>query len=232
VTAPLWTVRRQHGPPAELHAVGLPAPVRRMVRWCEADRPALVVGSAQGDEVVDRIGAAAAGLSVVRRRSGGAAVVVGPGRLLWADVVLPAGDRLWANDVGVAPRWLGWCWARALEVVGVGPPAVHEAGLDRRRWGSLVCFAGIGPGEVVIGDRKVVGISQRRTREGALFQCAALLRWDPAEAVAGLALPALERSEAIVELADVAIGIDALAGHPVGPAEVERAFLAELARLG
>ena len=43
-----------------------------------------------------------------------------------------------------------------------------------------VCFAGLGPGEVTVDGRKVVGISQRRTRAWARFQCAALGRWDPA----------------------------------------------------
>ncbi len=41
------------------------------------------------------------------------------------------------------------------------------------------CFAGLGPGEVTIGGRKAVGISQRRTRAGARFQCVAYERWDP-----------------------------------------------------
>ena len=36
-----------------------------------------------------------------------------------------------------------------------------------------------GPGEVTVAGRKVVGITQRRTRAAARFQCAALGRWDP-----------------------------------------------------
>jgi lipoate-protein ligase A len=63
-----------------------------------------------------------------------------------------------------------------------------------------VCFAGLGPGEVTIAGVKVVGMSQRRTRAGALFQCAALLAWDPARLVEVLGLPA----EAAVDLAGAA----------------------------
>ena len=38
------------------------------------------------------------------------------------------------------------------------------------RYGSLVCFAGQGPGEVFVEERKIVGVSQWRGREGALFR--------------------------------------------------------------
>jgi hypothetical protein len=48
-------------------------------------------------------------------------------------------------------------------------------------WSRVVCFAGLGPGEVVDATGfKVVGVSQRRTRAIARFQCALPLRWDPA----------------------------------------------------
>ncbi|HEX6785774.1 MAG TPA: hypothetical protein VF076_01140, partial [Acidimicrobiales bacterium] len=59
----------------------------------------------------------------------------------------------------------------------------------RTPWSPLVCFSGLGPGEVHAGGRKVVGISQRRTRGWARFQCAAYLRWDPDALVALLAPP-------------------------------------------
>jgi len=186
------------------------------------DRPALVLGSAQPEADVDRDGAAAAGLEVVRRRSGGSAVVVGPGRLVWADVVLPAADPLWSDDVGIAPVWLGRCWAEALASVGVTDPVVHEGAMVRGRWGSLVCFAGIGPGEVLVGGRKLVGISQRRTRAAALFQAAVLLRWDPAETVAGLAAD----PGAAADLADVAVGLADLTPEHRGLAD---AFIAAVA---
>ncbi|HEX4903649.1 MAG TPA: hypothetical protein VFV42_12605, partial [Acidimicrobiales bacterium] len=55
--------------------------------------------------------------------------------------------------------------------------------------GGTVCFAGRGPGEVLLGEAKVVGISQRRTRAGARFQCAVPVRWDPAPLAAVLAGP-------------------------------------------
>ncbi len=49
----------------------------------------------------------------------------------------------------------------------------------RTRWSSDVCFAGTGPGEVLVGDAKLVGISQRRTRLAVRFQTMVHLRWRP-----------------------------------------------------
>jgi lipoate-protein ligase A len=87
-------------------------------------------------------------------------------------------------------------------------------------WSRSVCFAGLGPGEVTVGGRKVVGISQRRRRDGALFQCAALLAWDARATAAALGLP----SAAVAELAGLAAGL------PVDRRSLEQAFLHAVAR--
>jgi hypothetical protein len=42
-----------------------------------------------------------------------------------------------------------------------------------------VCFSGRGPGEVFRAERKVMGISQWRSREGSLFHTCAYAHWDP-----------------------------------------------------
>jgi lipoate-protein ligase A len=127
---------------------------------------------------------------------------------LWADVFVPAGDPLWTDDVGHAFRWLGPVWTSALHALGVDA-RWHEGPLLETRWSRLVCFAGVGPGEVLVGDRKVVGMSQRRTRAGARFQCAALRVWDADALLAVLALPGDERDDAAAELRTVASGVDA-----------------------
>ena len=172
------------------------------MRICEATGPALVLGSAQPDTDVDRARAAAAGVDVVRRRSGGGAVLVEPGRLVWVEVTVPAGDPLWTDDVGHAFWWLGDAWARA-----IGDAEVHRGALVRTDWSSRVCFAGLGPGEVRVGGRKVVGLAQRRSREGALFHCAALLEWDAGRLLDLLALDDAERAAARTELAGAAAGV-------------------------
>jgi lipoate-protein ligase A len=213
-----WSVQRLAGSAGLLHRLGIPSAPRRLLRWCHAVGPALVVGSAQPEAHVDRGAAAAAGLDVVRRRSGGSSVVVGPGRALWLDVIVPAGDPLWDDDVGVAPLWLGRAWAAALAALGVAGARVHEGRVERAPWSGYVCFGGTAPGEVRVPEGKVVGISQRRARGAALFQCGALLTWSSREAVAALAV---DRADAARALAPAAVGIEDLIG-PVPRRELER----------
>ncbi|HEX2043252.1 MAG TPA: hypothetical protein VHF24_11505 [Acidimicrobiales bacterium] len=184
--------------------------------------PALVLGSTQGLDVADGAAAARAGVAVVRRRSGGGAVLVRPGEVVWVDVFVPSGDPLWGPDVGRATHWLGRAWADALRALGWSA-TWHDGPLVSTRWSSLVCFAGLGPGEVRVGSAKVVGVSQRRTRAGALFQCAALLRWAPGDLLELLAVPDDRRRQAASDLAGAAVGID------VEGRALEDAFLARLA---
>jgi hypothetical protein len=132
-------------------------------------------------------------------------VLVVPGEALWLDVFLPKADRLWNDDVGVAFHWLGRAWADALGRVGVSAHA-YRGPMRHTAWSRTVCFAGVGPGEVLdSAGRKLVGLSQRRTRTHARFQCCALLRWDPAALVALLAEPYPEGAS-VEDLAGVAAG--------------------------
>jgi lipoate-protein ligase A len=167
------------------------------VAWlCQPSRAALVLGSAQPSAAVDQARARAAGVEVVRRRSGGGAVLVVPEQVVWLDLAVPAGDPLWCADVGRAFWWVGRLWADALDEVGLGPAAVHSGRPVATSWSATLCFAGLGAGEVTVGGRKVVGISQRRARPGAVFHSAAFLRLDARELVALLDLPEAARREA------------------------------------
>jgi lipoate-protein ligase A len=197
-----WPVERVEASAAAIHERPLPEPAERAVWVCEATRPALVLGSAQADDRVDRSACAAAGVDVVRRHSGGGAVLVVPGEVLWVDLVLPAGDPRWEADVGRSFGWVGDAWAAALADLGRAA-TVHRGPQVRGAWSAHVCFAGLGAGEVTVEGRKVVGLSQRRTRGGARFQCVALARWAPAELVPLLGLPAT----AVAELEPAAAGL-------------------------
>ena len=163
----------------------------RRVNLCRPSGPALVLGSTQPDSSVDAARARELGLEVVRRRSGGGAVLVRPGAVLWVTIELPAGDPLWEEDLGHSFGWLGRAWSRALAAAGADDPAPHTGAPVRTEWSSALCFAGLGAGEVKVAGRKAVGLAQRRRREGATFHCAALLDWDPEE-MASLAAGAPE----------------------------------------
>ncbi|MGZ4792621.1 MAG: lipoyl protein ligase domain-containing protein [Ilumatobacteraceae bacterium] len=144
----------------------------------------LVAGSSQRDQSIDTNAAAQRGIDVVRRRSGGGGVLLVPGEHVWLDLEIPASDALWNDDVGRATWWVGELWRAAL--APVAPLAsVHTGRMRRTRWSDDICFAGVGPGEVLVGDAKLVGVSQRRTRLAARFQTMVHLRWR-AEVVAAL----------------------------------------------
>jgi len=178
--------------------------------------PALVLGSTQAMRSADSAICRERGVAVVRRRSGGAAVLVGPEDVLWVDVVVGSSDPLWCRDVGRAAWWLGEAWAAALSSAGLESPSVWKGPLVRSEWSGAACFGGLGAGEVTLGDgRKVVGISQRRTRAGALFQCACLLRWDPGALVELLDINDESRSRAHAVLLGRAAGIGPAKRLPV-----------------
>jgi lipoate-protein ligase A len=201
-----WRIEHRLGSPAFLHGLPLPDPLRRSVWVMGATSAAVALGSAQRSEAVDAARAQAAGFEVVRRHSGGGAVVLQPGAMRWIDVLVPAGDPFWQDDVGRSFLWLGQAWADALAAVGVAAE-VHTGAPIRTEWSPLVCFSGLGTGEVTIGGRKVVGFSQRRTRAGARFQCLVLADWDPRPLLSVLDLDPAERARGAVELADVATGV-------------------------
>jgi len=220
VTAGDFAVEMFHGQVGEFHAADLLAAGRPRVVVCAAAGAALVLGSRQRHDVVDLEACSRAGIDVVKRRSGGGAVLVEPGAMCWFDVVVPADDRRFqsvAGDVEASMRWLGRHVATALGALGVGDLAVYDGPMARGRVAQLVCFAGLGPGEVLVAGRKLVGISQRRTRLGSRFQCMVHTAWSPQHLVDLLAPPRPD----IAELASVAVvTAEVAAGLPESVARV------------
>lgn len=220
-TAPRWSVARACGEAGHLHGPELPRPLTRTVRILSADRPALVLGSTQPASIVDHAAASRAGVDVVRRHSGGAAVLLRPSEALWVDIWIPRLDPLWDDDVGRAAHWLGQAWVAALATTGLAA-RVHRGPMWRGAWAAVACFGGLGPGEVTVSGRKVVGIAQRRTRDGARFQCVVLARWEPDALLSLLVMAPGARRTAAAELAATAAAV------PVSLARLERALLARL----
>jgi lipoate---protein ligase len=173
----------------------------------EVTAPTLVLGSTQTTELVDAALLRGNDVALARRRGGGGAVYLAPGEQLWLDVWIPRDDPLWVVDVSAAAEWVGAWWTEALAGVGQHGFAVHRGRSVPGQFGDLVCFAGRGPGEVFEGSRKVVGLSQWRAREGALFSSCAYLRWNPAPLLALLEVGPDERSELEHGLASAAAGL-------------------------
>ncbi len=189
---------------------------RRTAVVRDVTAPTLVLGSTQADGIVARDAEGAGASAVVRRRSGGGAVHLAPGAQLWVDVWVPRDDPLWADDVSAAAEWVGAWWVAALRSDGLDGLSVHRGRADPGPLGGLVCFAGRGPGEVFHEGRKVVGLSQWRAREGALFSACAYVRWDPAPLVALLHAPVGDHEALVRRLTRVAVGLAEL--EPAGDA--------------
>jgi lipoate-protein ligase A len=203
-----------------------PSGAERTVVVSSVTGPALILGSAQPETLADREACERLGARVVRRHSGGGAVFVAPGAQVWVDCFLPAGDDLLESDVGRSFSWLGEVWAAALAAAldrDTGPLEVHSPVTGRGRPATLVCFGEIGSGEVTLAGRKVVGLSQRRTRAGAWFHCLVPLRRTDAELVECLQVGAPERARALGQLGRAADVVE------VPAARLEAAFLAALA---
>ncbi len=172
---PNYELTAWRGSASDFHARPVIAPVRPEVWEFVVTTPALVIGSSQSLDTVDVGACAAAGVEVLRRRSGGGAVLLEPGAVVWFDVVVPS-DALRAagagDDVGRSMIWLGDHIAAALDALGLAGAVVHRAAMITTRWSPLVCFDGLGRGEITVDGAKLVGISARRTRHAVRFQCA------------------------------------------------------------
>ncbi|MDH3705226.1 MAG: hypothetical protein OES57_04125 [Acidimicrobiia bacterium] len=211
VPARRWQLVDRAGEAQSLHDLDLGT--GRGVWRLTVERPTLVLGSTQSTEVLDADRVAASGVAVARRRSGGGVVGLVPGGSLWLDVVVPRGDPLWTDDVGRSFLWLGAAWCEVLGSAGVEATMVDRPVRDRP-WDRLVCFAGLGSGEVVIDGAKVVGLSQRRTRTAARLQSLVLLDPSLALVIDHLALADADRrrlrSEAETMTAPAPLGADQL----------------------
>ena len=176
-----WKLYTEHVSAGEQHGRDLVA--ERAVWDVRITRTAMVLGSRQNESLLNGDLCGRDGIEVVRRRSGGGIVFLAPGEHVWLDVVVPRGDVLWSNDVAQASWWLGDVWVQTLNALGKNNVSVHHESLSSDQWGDLLCFAGVGPGEVVQRNdeslSKLVGISQRRTRDYARFQCTIYSKWNP-----------------------------------------------------
>jgi lipoate-protein ligase A len=169
-----------------VHATG-----STLLRWWLPAAPAVVVGLGlrhRLQQVVDLDRCAAAGIDVLERSAGGAALLLDD-QLVCGAVCVPLPDLRVGTDITESYRWLGDLLVHALRATtnaSVRRIDVQEARSDvaslRTRsnpLGSLIlstCFGALSPHEVALGRAKLVGIAQVRRRHAALFQFGFLLR--------------------------------------------------------
>ncbi len=157
---------------------GTAPPTVRFFAWSP---PAVSLGYGQAlDDGIDRAACARLGLGLVRRPTGGSAILhEGPERELTYSVVARGADFAGAEDLLESYRVLGAGLAGGLARLGVAAEVVP---LARRRAaaGPAFCFARAGAYEIAVGGRKLVGSAQRRQGGGFLQHGSVLLDADPA----------------------------------------------------
>ncbi|MGA8295515.1 MAG: hypothetical protein WB770_00560 [Acidimicrobiales bacterium] len=170
-----WSVIERVGTPEEL-VTDQPEPAdRRLACICLPTSGAVVLGSTQRPDEIDVARRRRAGYELSKRRSGGGAVVVAPGAQAWVDLFVPRDDPLFETDVSRAAHFVADLWVEVLTSSASVVPVIEPIrALSATRWSRSVCFSGLGPGEVTVAEKKVVGVSQRRDRRGAWFFTMAL----------------------------------------------------------
>lgn len=217
----MWQVVRHVGTADDLHHLDLPVGAGT-VHDLVVSAPALVLGSTQSADSLDLSAVRAGGFSTARRRSGGGLVALIPSDVVWIDILIAVDDPRWDADVGRAAEWVGAGWSAALVALGVrGELVVHTGAPIRRETGSVVCFAGVGAGEVTLAGLKMVGISQRRGRWGARFQTVIHRRWDPQRWLGLLSAPPAGLSPALDGVTDLASAVGSAGAAPSHDAIVD-----------
>ena len=211
---------------------------------CFGWRPAAVsLGYGQTLDGIDRTACVRLGLGLVRRPTGGSAILHEDSSLeLTYSVVARRGDFSGAEDLLETYRVLGGGLAAGLGRLGVAAEVVP---LVRERPGPAptFCFARTGTYEIAVGGRKLVGSAQRRQGGGFLQHGSLLLDTDPgrlravfpgvADPLAGITTVAavLGRRPGFDEVADaLAAGLAGVLG-PLRPGGLSPGETARVERL-
>ena len=150
-------------------AAGASAPTLRFYQWMPA---CLSLGYFQLFDVVNRDGCRALGVEVVRRPTGGRAIL--HDRELTYSLALPA--SLLGHDGGVLPSYYRLSLALQEGLRGLGVPATlaPESAANGSPADGPVCFDRPSAHEILLDGRKLVGSAQVR-RGGALLQHGSIL---------------------------------------------------------
>ncbi len=141
------------------------APVLRFYGW---DVPSVSLGCFQRAEDVDRDYAAASGIPVVRRITGGRGILHGPEELTYSFSASGRWGEAFSAGLRECYAMIGAAFVDALAALGLDP--VSSA--DRRPGGgrSPLCFHSASVGEIKISGRKVIGSAQKRWQGGYFMQ--------------------------------------------------------------
>src|SRR5262247_1547582 len=147
-------------------------PTLRFFAWAP---PTISLGFGQRlDGRVDLAAAAAMGIGLVRRPTGGSAILhEGPDLEVTYSVVAGAGDFPGADELLATYRWIGAALECGLRSLGAPARMVPVQPSDPASMPAF-CFARTGSYELEVDGRKLVGSAQRR-QGGAFLQHGAIM---------------------------------------------------------
>ncbi len=159
--------RLRHGSP----------PTLRLFAWAP---PAISLGYGQRlDGRIDEQALVALGLGLVRRATGGSAILhEGPDLEITYSVSAGAGDFEGANDLLGTYRWIGVGLLSGLRALGAPVEMVSVQPSDPAAMPAF-CFARTGSFELEVDGRKLVGSAQRRQGTAFLQHGAIMLGAEP-----------------------------------------------------
>ena len=155
----------------------LAPPTIRFFAW----RPATIsLGYAQAlDGRIDLDEAARMGIGLVRRPTGGSAILhEGPDLELTYSVVAAAGDFPGADDLHATYRWISAALAAGLRMLGARAETVAVRPSDPAAMPAF-CFLRTGSHELTVDGKKLVGSAQRRRGAGFLQHGSVMLGVEP-----------------------------------------------------
>ena len=195
-------------------------PVLRLYRWSP---PAVSLGHHQRVGAFDAAAIAARGYGLVRRPTGGRAILHAD-ELTYA-VVGASPCPLFGASLHETYATINRALLRFLTELGLRPDV--SAGESRAQARGLVCFNSAGQHELTVAGRKLVGSAQRRV-EGAFLQHGSLLTGPRHAELAALLAPAHGSGGAPADILARTTDLAALLGRPLP----EPALAALAVRLG
>lgn len=115
-------------------------------------------------------------VKIHRRSSGGSAVVIDPRSSIWIDIFLPPNDPLASTSVERTFEVASTGWIALLDSLGIAS-GVYRGSYSLLPKYKEICFAGRAHGEILVRDKKVVGMAQRRRRIGTYIHTMAYVNF-------------------------------------------------------
>ncbi|MBN2387508.1 MAG: lipoate--protein ligase family protein [Anaerolineales bacterium] len=196
-------------------------PTLRLYAWNPA---CLSLGYAQPIADVDLERLAARGWDLVRRPTGGRAILHTDE--LTYSVAAPPDEPRMAGSLLESYNRLAGALLRALEILSLPVEIQEHAAHPAVQNTNPVCFEVPSTYEITVGGRKLVGSAQARRREGVLQHGSLPLTGDLTRIVQALAFPGDDaRDEAARRLLERATTVEAALGRAISWDEAAQAFV-------